>query len=126
MNKEIADKWCERLRSGKFKQGRGSLKRFGKNDGIITYCCLGVLADMAVEEGVIEEPNLKDNLYFYDNNVYAVLLPPVVQNWAGLKTCEGKISSLNTSVGASLAYFNDKGISFNDIAVLIEKNVDKL
>ena len=40
MKKEIADKWVEALRSGKYKQGKSALK---KDD---SFCCLGVLCDI--------------------------------------------------------------------------------
>lgn len=39
MKKAMKAKWIEALRSGKYKQGNGALKK--KCDG---YCCLGVLA----------------------------------------------------------------------------------
>ncbi len=40
ITQETKDGWLKRLRSGKYKQGRGVLKR---ND---EYCCLGVLAEL--------------------------------------------------------------------------------
>ncbi len=40
MNPEIKAAWLEALRSGRYKQGRGSLR---END---EYCCLGVLCDI--------------------------------------------------------------------------------
>lgn len=39
MKKEVADKWVEALRSGKYKKGQKQL--FNELDN--TYCCLGVL-----------------------------------------------------------------------------------
>lgn len=41
MDKELAVKWIEALRSGKYKQGRSRLKHSGR------YCCLGVLCEVA-------------------------------------------------------------------------------
>lgn len=40
MKKDIAMKWVEALRSGKYKQTRGTLKN---NEG---FCCLGVLCEI--------------------------------------------------------------------------------
>jgi hypothetical protein len=41
MDREIRDKWCAALRSGKYEQGVGRLQSVtGK------FCCLGVLADV--------------------------------------------------------------------------------
>lgn len=37
----IKAKWIKALRSGKFEQGSGALRREGK------YCCLGVLAEVS-------------------------------------------------------------------------------
>lgn len=46
--------WVKALRSGEYKQGYGYLhyKRGGKDK----FCCLGVLCDLAVKNGVIEPP----------------------------------------------------------------------
>ncbi len=51
MNKELAKKWVAALRSGEYKQGTGCLKNL---DG--TYCCLGVLAEVAGFGNSIEKP----------------------------------------------------------------------
>lgn len=49
MKKEIADKWIAALESGEYKQGQNVLR---SDDGF--YCCLGVLCELAVKEGVIK------------------------------------------------------------------------
>jgi hypothetical protein len=46
MNKERKARWVEALRSGRYKQATGALK---KEDG---YCCLGVACDLAAQDGV--------------------------------------------------------------------------
>lgn len=53
MNPEIKTKWVEALRSGKYKQGKKSLRsREGDK-----YCCLGVLCDLyAANKWRIREP----------------------------------------------------------------------
>lgn len=48
---ELKKQWTEALRSDKFKQGRGFLKK-EDDDGVICHCCLGVLAEVAGEEFV--------------------------------------------------------------------------
>ena len=40
MKRELKSKWIKALRSGKYKQGKGRLKKNGK------FCCLGVLRDV--------------------------------------------------------------------------------
>jgi hypothetical protein len=47
MNPEIKKIWVEALRSGKYKQGWGSLCQ--TIDGEDLYCCLGVLANECIE-----------------------------------------------------------------------------
>ena len=48
MKPEIKAKWLEALRGGGYKQGIGHL------NGEKGFCCLGVLTDLAVKEGVGE------------------------------------------------------------------------
>lgn len=45
MNKRIKAKWLKALRSGKYKQGTGILRRVDLETAQYKYCCLGVLAD---------------------------------------------------------------------------------
>ncbi len=45
MNKDIKKRWVEALRSGKYKQGTGSLCKLGR-DNKPRHCCLGVLIEM--------------------------------------------------------------------------------
>lgn len=75
MNKDVKQKWVDALRSGKYEQGRFLLKN---NDG--QYCCLGVLCDLAVQEGVARETAESDEFY-YDGD--ALTPPPSVKEWAG-------------------------------------------
>lgn len=51
MNPEIKARWTAALRDPEAKQGR---KALGRPDG--TRCCLGVLCDLAVQDGVIDPP----------------------------------------------------------------------
>lgn len=43
LTKKLCRKWIKALRSGKYRQGRGALKR-GNQYGT-SYCCLGVAED---------------------------------------------------------------------------------
>ena len=54
MKPEIAQRWVEALRSGEYKQGLSVLRRIDESgNGQDSYCCLGVLCEIAVAE-VIE------------------------------------------------------------------------
>lgn len=126
MKKEIADKWIAALESGKYKQGRSSL-RFNNE-----FCCLGVLCELAVEAGVITEAkrilNGQSLLYYYDD-CNASYLPSAVRDWAGMYHIAG---IFNNEVNdddrylPSLTRLNDDGVSFVEIADVIRKNVENL
>ena len=51
MNKRVKKLWVKALRSGEFVQGYNQLKR--GRDKSASYCCLGVLCEVAKREGVI-------------------------------------------------------------------------
>lgn len=108
MNEAVKTKWVDALRSGEYKQGKGQLQTKSGN-----FCCLGVLCDLAVQEGVLDAPELIDGETFsgYRYEGEAALLPKSVQAWAG-----------NVRVG-TLIDMNDSGKTFKTIARYIEKEV---
>lgn len=52
VNRIVAQKWVDALRSGEFQQTTGKLGAVAA-DGSRAYCCLGVLCEVAVADGVI-------------------------------------------------------------------------
>jgi hypothetical protein len=48
VKKSIKDEWVRRLRSGNYPQGRREL------NGRSGYCCLGVLCEVAADQGAAE------------------------------------------------------------------------
>lgn len=48
MDKKLKKAWVKALRSGKYAQGCGSLKK--NEDGGTKYCCLGVLCDIKAKQ----------------------------------------------------------------------------
>jgi hypothetical protein len=107
MKKEVAYKWIEALRSGKYEQGRQQLKT--QND---EFCCLGVLCD-------IMRPADKtwDECYFIND----ALLPYFIKLEVGMKDVYGSLGD------TALVTLNDKTkLSFNEIADIIEENWEKL
>ena len=106
MNKTIKKKWLAALRSDKFTQGEGSLKR--TQDGTVRHCCLGVLCEaMGVKW---KKPVGSTGYYSYKGSV--ATLPQKIMD-------EAKIS-LDTA--HKLIEMNDeKKRSFKQIASYIER-----
>lgn len=52
MNADLKAKWLEALRSGRYQQARGALRRDTSTKGSeeVGYCCLGVLCDIVGPE----------------------------------------------------------------------------
>ena len=113
MNSNIKQQWINALRSGEYSQGAGHLRNL---DG---FCCLGVLCDIySKETGTQWEPDFNGRFsLFYGESNY---LPEVVKEWAGL---DRQNPWVNTSEGAitELAYLNDNGTTFSEIAQMIEE-----
>lgn len=77
MNQDIKQRWLSALRSGAYTQAKGAL---ATEDG---FCCLGVLCEIAVEDGVVVK---SEGLYYSptdSSDQSDTELPLAVQNWAG-------------------------------------------
>jgi hypothetical protein len=152
MNQDVKKMWLEALRSGEYEQTKGKLHRTEVDDvdeeeGItVGYCCLGVLCDLAVKEGVAERrtgPYGREEFGdFQTDDIYGGLtsdavLPRRVMEWAGLSDANPDVElstfpDLHAKVmetdaymrgpreKASLATINDAGGTFPEIADVIE------
>ncbi len=131
LNPRIKKLWLESLRSGEYTQGEGRLRRNDK------HCCLGVLCELAVVEGIIEKPGL-DRLgretYLYGLQADDSNLPKAVSYWANLSSRDGLLPveiKTGTKIGntgritqgsiGSLMTMNDSGFTFLEIADVIEE-----
>jgi hypothetical protein len=107
-------KWVAALKSGDYHQGKGVLKKRITVDGEPNYCCLGVLCE------VMGIPNDFDGLVgsftFADGSISC--LSEKTRDAVGLKTAWGTFSDDNP--GDSLAHCNDAGLTFVEIADIIE------
>lgn len=136
MDPNLKTKWVAALRSGEYEQGRSYLNRDGK------YCCLGVLCELAVQEGVATSiptqglPNVirygtEDSGYGFSSSY----LPQNVAVWADVDenghlplTDEGTEVKIYRGTGtpdqttSSLAVLNDDGFTFEQIAAIIEEH----
>lgn len=111
MNKDVKKKWLAALRSGKYTKGVSKLHQ-SRSDNTEIYCCLGVLCELAVDEGIIDPPDKEDyGIYFYQEQ--SAFLPMEVLKWAGLKNTTQK----------NLAVLNDNSQTFDPIIRKISKNL---
>jgi hypothetical protein len=124
MKPEIKKLWIEALLSGNYEQGQGFLCRNAGN-GSTEWCCLGVLTDLAIKNGVdidCETSNYDPDAYSFDSE--SGMLPLSVMEWAGLETGNGEyvVNHLfdEGPLHESLAEDNDCGHTFEQLAATIE------
>lgn len=136
MKQNIMKKWVKALRSGKFKQGTGTLKQYNRK-GQVKYCCLGVLCelynqDMKKKKKKTLPETIEDNKScFTDWNKNTMFgnksfdLPKEVMKWSGIETSDGQLWYVLGDL-SSLSSLNDAGKKFKTIANIIEKNWENL
>ena len=130
MKKEIAELWVKALRSGKYAQGVGCLRRVEHKDNQITnqFCCLGVLCDLYDSTRWDEVIGGETKSYVgyaagrEDRSFYR--LPYGVSSWAGITN--RKTSGPDGDGETQLMRLNDAGESFEEIARYIETNWEKM
>ena len=106
--------WIAALRSGEFEQCKEVLCN-GK-----AHCCLGVLCEVAIAHGVPIKRRMAINqecVVFDGIESYA---PLSAQSWVGLREQEGRFD------GNLLTHLNDTGMSFAEIADIIEAEPEGL
>jgi hypothetical protein len=106
MKKEVAYKWIEALRSGKYEQGKNRLRKEDK------FCCLGVLCDIS-EQGTWKHKIKKR--YVVEKEGASFTLSSKILDWAGLNFYNGQF---DPSIPA-LSELNDNGKTFEEIADII-------
>jgi hypothetical protein len=134
MNPEIKAQWVAALRSGKYQQTRGALKRNAPEEGDgapAGFCCLGVLCDLH-SQATSEPWDIDVNRY---GNVSRYLdsggtLPAKVGKWAGLDSVNPQVkfngsSQFISQVNDGKTYSIDavKPQPFEVIAKLIEEQL---
>lgn len=107
-----AQKWVDALRSGKYRQARNFLR---SDD---SFCCLGVACEISGLGAWSEDAYLINE---WGGNK---LLPGQVQKWLGLKDSVGCI--VDNGEDTHLAWMNDHGSTFEQIADLIEAHAEEL
>lgn len=115
MNPEVKQLWLDALRSGEYRQTEEVLH---DDKG---FCCLGVLTDLYRQQ--IGGAWVDNDLGYYEfidvnhRDNETDILPWTVVNWAGLKD---QVPHLADNYISDL---NDQGMSFKEIANLIEEQL---
>lgn len=121
--KEIADIWATALESGDYKQGKGWLKQ--QQDGSYSYCCLGVLCELAG----LECKETTTNCQYSYGDITAIddylcksdsFLPINFSDELKMKHLGAFLSKENEY--HRLTTLNDDGFSFTEIAAVIREN----
>jgi hypothetical protein len=131
MPADILYPWLKALRSGEYVQGRNALRE-AQPEGPDGFCCLGVLADLAVKAGVCEwtlDRRGEETQYSIDDNPF--YLPQAVAEWAqirgshtgGYNTGSIKDNIFVLEADAYVSSLNDSRVPFSKIADYIESNV---
>ena len=136
-------KWIHKLRYGGYKQTTAALRR--SSDDEHTYCCLGVACVVYLEDQIPYEqhanlwvPTLVKNSDAYLFQGWGPYMPPDVASYLGFKHTIPTISRQAIKMYArknpvfrsnlgnidqvqySLSFLNDVGVTFPQIAALIE------
>jgi len=115
---EIIDKWVTALKSGQYQQGHYKLKY--EKDGQFYYCCLGVLCEVLEIPSAVCCDDDRNGHKIYRFGIDDKVLPPQI--------CDRlKIGPTGmNSESNSLAYKNDEGSTFLEIANFIESRPNDL
>lgn len=114
MDPELKDRWTTKLRSGDYQQGKGALRRRGKGRDL--FCCLGVLCEIAVEDGqvhLLEQPEVVGGNYIYNED--AGVLPMGLEAWSGITSPDQRQELMDMN--------DEKGKTFLEIADWIDENL---
>lgn len=132
MHEQVKELWTEALRSGKYTQTTGALRRVrdGVNENVeppepvkAGFCCMGVLCDIS-DRHTWSEPGLNDGAADYMG--FSGVLPPDVMDWAGLNSEDGILSGGPDTGNENLVSHNDAGSTFAEIADLIDQHWEEL
>ena len=128
MKKSDVKEWVKALRSGEYRQGKGSLCNENVTSGECVYCCLGVACDILIEGDWTKPPHLT----VWGIDKYEEFVMPATgdkQGWGFTETTSFpslkilKKMGLHTIYAQELAELNDKGWSFERIANKIERDL---
>lgn len=118
---ELQLAWLDALESGEYKQGEGCLRQEVAS-GEFEYCCLGVAAELM--GGEWERDYHMEPFKLKGSNLLSSL---PYEMWLELKLYhnQGGVAAGQSEARKSLAYLNDSGYSFKEIAALLRTNPEK-
>ena len=123
LTKQLQDQriklWLDDLRKPENQQLQGR-EFLCKNE---KYCCLGRLCEIALLNGLTLDKRIRDNSRVDYDDAYG-FIPYAVQEWIGLKSTNGDLCT--DEKYETLTILNDKGLTFTQMADVIEQNKDKL
>lgn len=128
--KELIEKVCKELETEKrFKQGKDKLCKINRVTQEKTYCCLGLMIEVADEMfdlGVIRDNNMEYGyvVYRFGDSSGANYIPLDLVDYLGINKDCGTYSPDDRN--RCLSYLNDSGKSFKEIAKVIRKNKQTL
>lgn len=133
MDPEIKKLWIEALRSDDYEQGKSYLHSISNvgDDKEHRYCCLGVLCEIAIKQGLPIVDKLQENIVFSSRQTVITydgqrsVLPGSVAAWANI-TSDGSYipkrpAELHNYKSGALTHDNDKGMTFAEIASIIDE-----
>lgn len=133
-NTDVIQRWTAALRSGDYTQGTGYLAA-SVNGGPVKHCCLGVLAELAAQDGIVHTTTSDFHFDIDSNgddvrttvtrfNDHDALPGREVADWAGVDSFHADVpEGFGPRSGQEfpLFFMNDSvGMSFEDIAAVIE------
>lgn len=110
MNPEIKHQFCKALRSGRYKQGRGVLRKTKRSGA--EFCASGVLCDLHAKA--------TGGRWVGDAYLNCVDIPSKeVLEWCGVKI--GTMLTSDDGLPRTLERLNDNGKTFEELAAMIEQ-----
>jgi hypothetical protein len=118
MDPEIKAKWLKALRSNRYKQTVGTLRRtkVGKQGEPVGYCCLGVLCNV-IDSGAgtwthrVDGDEWEGVMAYHGTAEY--IIPSVAESVGLPRTIQDKLAGFN----------DDAGLDFKEIADWVEENL---
>lgn len=127
--KALVRDWVADLRSGEYKQAKGVLCRLNPDGSVYGHCCLGVLQERAIKNGIVSPlirdsaPNSARTYIDRHGNTYTAMLMLEVTRAAGVFDVRvSLIDPDDVDERHELTELNDTyGWTFEQIADAIEK-----